>query len=154
MEHRQVTTVEIPGEFIQVDTEGETVHMKLECKMVQRINHQTGPQAMQKYISMKKGKYVLYTELKKLLYGNLQAAMLFWRNLISSLYRWDFEINPYDWCVTNKKINNKQLTAVWNVNDLKISHVDDDVVIELIAHLIEQYGKETELTTHKGKVHK
>ena len=32
MEHSKVATVDIPGAFMQADTEGETVHIKLECK--------------------------------------------------------------------------------------------------------------------------
>ena len=32
MKNSKVATVDIPGAFMQADTEGETVHMKLECK--------------------------------------------------------------------------------------------------------------------------
>jgi hypothetical protein len=38
------------------------------------------------------------------------------------------EINPYDFCVANKTIDNKQCTVVWHVDDLKISHVNPVVV--------------------------
>ena len=33
MELQKVATVDIPGAFMQADTEGDTVHMKLEGKM-------------------------------------------------------------------------------------------------------------------------
>ena len=32
MEHQKFATVDIPGAFMQVDMEGETMHMKLEGK--------------------------------------------------------------------------------------------------------------------------
>ena len=33
MDHQKVATVDIHGSFMQLDMEGETVHMKLEGKM-------------------------------------------------------------------------------------------------------------------------
>ena len=43
-----------------------------------------------------------------------------------------FEINPYDSCIANKTINERQCTIAWYVNDMKISHVDKDVVTQVI----------------------
>ena len=65
------------------------------------------PNIYWKYVTNKKGRTVLYVELKKSLYGTLQAALLFWQNLTSSLQEWGFEKNPYDWCVENKTVNRK-----------------------------------------------
>ena len=62
----------------------------------------------------------------------LQASLLFWRNLTSSLQEWGFEINPYDWCVTKNTVNGKQMKVVWHVDDLKISHENKDTVDALI----------------------
>ena len=39
------------------------------------------------------------------------------------------------------------------MDDLKISHKNGDTVDALINKLIKQYGKEADLTTHRGKVH-
>ena len=41
-----------------------------------------------KYIYIEKGKSVLYVELLKALYGTMQAALLFWCNLIENLQNW------------------------------------------------------------------
>ena len=65
-----------------------------------------------KFTCIKKGQKVLYVKLKKVLYGTIQAAMLFWKNLTTSLKSWSFEINPYDWCVANKKVDGHQITIV------------------------------------------
>ena len=80
-------------------------------------------------------------EREKALNGTLQAALLFSRNLTSSLQEWEFKINPYDWCITNKKVDRKQMTVVWHVDDLKISNENGDTVESLIRKLSKRYGK-------------
>jgi hypothetical protein len=73
------------------------------------------PNLYRKYIQIKKGKPVMYVQLKKALYGTLQASLLFWKDLSGKLRKWGFEVNPYDWCVANKTINGKQCTMLWHV---------------------------------------
>ena len=114
-----MATINIPGEFMKVDGEGETVHMKLEGKMADLLT-KLEPKLYRKYVTTKKGRMVLYVDLKESLYGTLQAAPLFWRNLTSSLHEWGFEINPYDWFLANKTVDGNQITVVWNVDGLKI----------------------------------
>ena len=48
IEHRHVATMDIPGSSMQADTEGETVHIKLEGKMVY-IFTKMDPKLYQKY---------------------------------------------------------------------------------------------------------
>ena len=43
-----------------------------------------------------------------------------------------FKINAYDKCMANKMIDGKQCTVAWHVDDNKISHVDDTVVMNMI----------------------
>jgi hypothetical protein len=73
--------------------------------------------------------------LRKALYGTLRASLLFWKLLTKRLTSWGFEVNPYDWCVANKVINEKQCTILWHVDDLKISHVDPAMVTDVIDRL-------------------
>ena len=98
-------------------------------------------------------KRVIYLQIMKALYGTLKAALLFWRKLTEVLKSWDFQINPYDWCVANKDINQSQCTIVWHVDDLKISHVDSNVVTKIIEMLSSEFGCEAPLTVNRGKVH-
>jgi hypothetical protein len=66
------------------------------------------PKLYRKYLLVNIGKSVLYVQLKKALYGTLQAGLLFWKKLTKKVKEWGFEINPYDWwCVANNIINNK-----------------------------------------------
>jgi hypothetical protein len=61
-----------------------------------------------------------------------------------------FKLNPYDPCVANKTINGKQCTIVWYVDDNKISHVDYDVVTDIINKIEKRFGK---MTVTRGKEH-
>ena len=150
-EERDVGTVDLPGAFMQADMEG-TVHMKLEGKMAELLVR-IAPSLYRKHIRMEKGRMVLYVQLMKALYGTLKAALLFWKRLSSQLIRWGFELNPYDSCVANKVINGKQCTILWHVDDLKISHVEADVVTNIITLLELEFGKDAPLTVTRGKVH-
>ena len=68
--------------------------------------------------------------------------MFFWKNVPTYLKSWGFEINPYNWCVANNMADGKQITAVWHVDDLKISHEDLKVVTNLINKIDRKYGKD------------
>ena len=63
MEHCKVAMVDIPGYFMQADMEGETVHMKMEGEMAELLK-KLDPKLYQKYATNKKGRTVLYMELK------------------------------------------------------------------------------------------
>ena len=70
----------------------------------------------------------------------MDAARLLFEGLSKFLLeKLGFVRNSYDWCVVNKTINGKQCTIVWFVNDLMISHVDPEVVTEIINGLSKRY---------------
>ena len=50
-------------------------------------------------------------------------------------------------------MNVKQLTVVWHVDDLKISHVKSDEVDEMIAQLSKKQSNYEDLAIHIVKVH-
>ena len=50
-------------------------------------------------------------------------------------------------------INGKQCTVGWHVDDLKISHVDLEVVDDILNKLDDRYGKEAPMVTTRGKIH-
>ena len=66
---------------------------------------------------------------------------------------WGFTINPYDSCVANKMINGKQCTIVWHVDDLKISHVSEEVVDNVIALMNHVFGEQSPMTVSSGMCH-
>ncbi len=94
-------------------------------------------------ITNSKGKSLLYVKMHKALYGLLRSALLFYKKLVSDLEGYGFEINPYDTCVANKMVNRSQMTVVWHVDDLKVSHK------AAYGYLGDIYGKS--LTVKRGK---
>jgi hypothetical protein len=99
------------------------------------------------------GKDVMYVKLTKALYGTLQAAMLFWKDLTGYLTQHGFVLNPYNNCVANKMIDGAQCTILWHVDDLKILHVKQEVLEDLIDTLNTRYGELEPLTVTRGDVH-
>jgi hypothetical protein len=73
--------------------------------------------------------------------------------LSGKLQEWGFVINPYDWCVANKIVDRKQHTILWQVNDLKILHVDHKVVSSFIGQLDKTFGQKAPLTKMQGLVY-
>ena len=151
MERREAMTCDIPGAFMQLEMD-ELVHMKLEGEIALLLIR-LDPSYKQ-ILSYHHGKPVIYTELNKVLYGTLQAALLFWRNLSGFLVeKLGFEANPYDFCVVNKIINGSQCTIRWHVDDLKIAHIDGKVNQYILETLQKEYGKEAQIPSTTGKVH-
>ena len=54
--------------------------------------------------------------------------------------------NTYDDCVVNKIIDGKQLTVVWHMDDLNVSHVDNKLMENFIELMEGEFSKETLLT--------
>jgi hypothetical protein len=151
MEERDVATVNIPGAFMQANID-EVVHVRFKGEMAEMLVRMD-PKLYRKYIRDENGKTVLYVELLKAIYGTLKAALLFWKRLSSKLVLWGFTINPYDWCVGNKMIDGKKCTALWHVDDLKISHISEDVNTNIFKRINDEFGKEAPITITRGKVH-
>jgi hypothetical protein len=153
-EGRDVATLDIPGAFLQTqmpNTE-EVVHVVLDGRMAELLA-KISPETYQEYVHHKRGQAYIYCLLNVALYGTLKAAVLFWKKLSKSLKMRGFVINPYDWCVANKMVNGKQLTILWHVDDLKLSHKDTKVIDEIIASLKAEYEKVGVMTVRRGKVH-
>ena len=147
MEGRCMVTCDMPGAFMQTDID-ELVHLKLEGKIAELLV-KVDP-SYSEFMTKERGKSVIYTELSKALYGTLQAALLFWKDMSKFLVdELGFIVNPYDWCVVNKTINGKQCTIGWHVDDLKISHVDTDMIEGFIQALDDRFGKEAPLVVHR-----
>ena len=152
LENRDVAVLDVPGAFMQADID-ELVHVRFTGEMV-RILLQIDEQMYSEYVMTERGEQVMYMELLKALYGTLRAARLFWQKLSKQLIDvWGFVPNKYDDCVVNKTINGSQMTVVWHVDDLKVSHVDDKEVGKFIHQMEEAFGKETPLSVSRGKKH-
>ena len=61
-----------------------------------------------------------------------------------------FKLNNHDQCVANKTIEGTQCTIVWYVDDNKISHVNSQVVDQIIIEIEKKFRK---MTVKRGKEH-
>jgi len=61
-------------------------------------------------------------------------------------------LDPYDSCIANKIVDKKQCTIAWYVNDMKISHANQDVVIQIIQDIERKFGKMSLTRGHKHKL--
>ena len=54
----------------------------------------------------------------------------------------------------NNIIDDKQCTILWNVNNLKISHVDPAIISRVLADIDAEYGEIFKISITGGKFHK
>ena len=65
-------------------------------------------------------------------------------------------MNEYDLCVANKVLNGTQMTVMWHVDDLKVSHKDQSAIDDFAVWPKSKYKKKDKgllLFYHKGKMH-
>ena len=127
----------------------ELIHLRIDGPLADLLVR-VDPKTYAPFVVMENGKKVIYVALRKALYGTLQAALLFWKNLSEFLVNeLGFQLNQYDQCVANKMIDGKPCTVVWHVDDLKISHVSKEEIKQIITRLEEKYGKLSRVKKHE-----
>ena len=131
-ERRCVVGLDALNDFVNCKNEdGQKVIMKMEGKLAELLVL-TAPQIYRPYIVVEKGQKVLYVLVLTVIYGLLKSALLFYKKMRKILTENGFNINPYDVCVANKMVEDKQITVTWHVDDLKVSHKSEKVVNQFI----------------------
>ena len=152
LEAQEVAVLDVSGAFMQADID-ELVHVRFTGEMVNMLL-QIDSEMYKDYVVVDRGEWVMYMELLKALYGTLHAARLFWQKLSTQLIdMWSFTPNKYDDCVVNKTINSHQMTVVWHVDDLKVSHADVKEVDKFIQQMEETFSTDAPLSVSRGKTH-
>jgi len=103
----------------------------------------------EKYVITESGRK--YVQLLKALYGCVVSALLWYELFLGYLTEMGFEISPYDSCIANKIIDKKQCTIAWYVDDMKISHANQDVFTQIIQDIERKFGKISVTWGHKHK---
>jgi hypothetical protein len=147
-EGRDVATADVAGAYLHAKMD-EFVIMKITNPHHIRIMCDIDP-IYKEYITVENGKEVLYVQLLKALYGCIKSALLWYMLFTSVLKDMGFVLNPVDPCVANKDINGKQCTICWYVDDNKVSHVEYDVVTEILESIEKKFGK---MSITRGKKH-
>ena len=150
-EHRNVTVLDVPGAFMQVDMD-ELFHLRFSGEMVDKlleIDHEL----YSGYVTVERGEKVMYVELLKALYWTLRAARLFWEKLHAKLVTdWGFVPNRYDSCMVNKMVDGKKLTVAWHVDDLKVSHEKESALDDFIEMMEKEFGQDAPLSISRGPI--
>ena len=147
-EGRDVATADVAGAYLKADMD-DFVVMKFtgnDVKILCEMNSDYG-----RFVDTdRNGQKVLYVRLLKALYGCVKSALLWYDLFTNSLKEMGFILNPYDPCVANCMIDGKQCTIAWYVDDNKISHVNPNVVTDLIKRIEARFD---EMTVTRGKEH-
>ena len=95
---------------------------------------------------------VIYKETPKVMFGNINTSVLFWMNISVKLKKLGFKLNLHDRFLMNKKIDGKHCNILWHANNIKFSHVDPNLVTNLLKRIVEKCSKEFLLMLIRGKV--
>ena len=146
-EARDVATADVVGAYLKAFMD-DFVIMKFVGPSV-RILCELNPEH-ERFVTTENGVEVLYVRLIKALYGCVKSALLWYELFAQNLKDMGFVLNPYDPCIANCAIDGKQCTIAWYVDDMKVSHVDPDVVTRIIQKLEERFDK---MTVTRGREH-
>ena len=80
----------------------------------------------------------------------MRSVLLFYRKLVGDLEAYGLKINPYNPCVASMEVGGPQMTVVWRVDDLKVSHKNAFEITKLAGYLGDIYPG---LKVNRGKVH-
>ena len=148
-ENRDVTVFDVPGAYLNTYMPDDNfLLIKFNDKFVD-IMCDVNLELVED-IRMENVKKVLYLRTVKALYGCIESALLWYNLFLDKLTKLGFKVNEYDRCVANKMVNGKQCTIVWYVDDVKVSHVDETVVSDIITYMQKEFGN---LTITRGKKH-
>ena len=54
----------------------------------------------------------------------------------------------------NNIVKGKQFTILWNANDIKMPHVDSEVISRILSDIDTEYVNIAKITITRGKIHK
>ena len=160
VEQRETAVIDIPNAFIQtvVKDKEKRVIIRLRGMLVDMLV-KIAPAVYEDYVSTnKRGEKQLLVECLNALYGTMVASLLYYQKFTTSLSSNGYKMNPYDACVWNKTIQDKQCTICFHVDDCKISHASRHVVDSVIEWLRKDYESVFEdgsgkMKVHRGKIH-
>ena len=131
-EERDVAVFDVPGAYLHADIpDDKFVLLKFEGDYFVDIMCEVNPEYKED-VRYENGKKVLYVQILKALYGMIESALLWYTLYTDVLQKEGFVINPYDKCVANKMIDDKQCTIAWYVDDNILSHINPAAVDDVL----------------------
>ena len=126
--------MDISSDFLHtpMDPKYPKAHMALRGKLAE-LMLKVDTKLYMKFVSTdSKGLKILYVEMQKALYGMLKYMLLFYLNIVGDLTRAGLKFNLYDPCLMNKIVGGEQMTVVFHVDYLKVSHKSDKDITKVI----------------------
>ena len=147
-EKRKVVTIDIGSAFLRGKFEdgAEPIIMRLDKEMADALC-KIDPSA---YQTFKRPDGSMYVQLKKPLYGLIEAAKLWFDEISRTLQSLGFKQNAYDECCWNRDFNGKQQTIVIHVDDIFATCELEEANQQLIDSLKSIYEQ---IGTSVGLVH-
>lgn len=139
-EGRDTCVHDVPNAFCQAHND-EKVIMKIKGKAADYLML-ADPRLYRKFVQLENGATVLFVQLKMALYGQLKAALLFYKKFVKDLEDIGFVLNAYDPCVANRMVQGSQHTVCWHVDDIKSSHISSQVQDDFENWLIDMYDRD------------
>ena len=149
-EGRDVAIFDVPGAFLQAEMPAEKKLLMVFRDEFVDIMCEVNPEYKKYVTTDRNGNRILYVKVLRAIYGCIESALLWYELYVKTLKGMGFKLNPYDKCVANKMINGKQCTIAWYVDDNKLSHVDPQVVTDVLNTVKEHFG---ELVISRGEEH-
>ena len=148
-EDRKVVTLDVPGVYLQTDlTKDKFTLLLMEGNFLDimcDINTDYKQNVRFKY-----GRKTLNLYIIEAIYGIIESALLWYYIYVSVIKDMRFQLNIYYMCVVNNYINGKHCTIAWYVDNNKVSHVEQDIIYDIISKVEEGFQV---LTVTKGNVH-
>jgi Reverse transcriptase (RNA-dependent DNA polymerase) len=149
MERRNVATIDIGSAYLNammpMEDKEKIVHMKLSPEVSEVLIQM---EATYKEFACKDGSIIV--QLDRALYGCLQSALLWFKELSKFLSSIGFAPNPYDPCVMNAGSGDQQITIWIYVDDIIITCKSESRVSNTIQLLGKEYKK---LKITRGLMH-
>jgi hypothetical protein len=147
-EKRKVVTVDIGSAFLRgkFQEDSEPIIMRLDKEMADALC-KIDPKA---YKAFKRHDGSMYVQLKKPLYGLIEAAKLWFDEISRTLKSLGFKQNAYDECCWNRDFKGKQQTIVIHVDDILATCELEEANQQLIRALKRTYEQ---IGTSVGLVH-
>jgi hypothetical protein len=151
MEERNVATIDLPGFFLQTEQD-ELIMLRL-TGSVAMLLVELDEKKWRKHLRKEDGRSVIYVTCKKAIYGTMNAALLAYKKLARLLKGWGFIMNPYEPCLWNRLVNQKQMSMLFHIDDIFLCHKSPVMVTLFIKKLEAEYGTLQALTVTRGLLH-
>ena len=136
-EGRQVMTIEVETAYLNAKMiEDKPVYMQI-GPLVTAILAQLD----EKFEKYQDSKEAIIVKLNKALYGCVESAVLWYKDLRATLEADGYKVNSYDLCVFNKDYKGTQITVIFHVDDLRGARVLTHTLEDLYDVIVRIYEK-------------